>query len=285
MPSFEVRVLTPNCGSDIIVADIRTFDDADIAAIKAEVSNRCVVVMRGQHLSPNEQATFASRFGTVLRPGHVPNHEAQGVMQLRNTHEYVRAHGTDNWHTDATHERSPPSFTMLSADAIPACGGDTMWANQYLAYETLSASMKKLIEPLKLGFVIADYYRQFRNPDDPLETFHPLVRVHPITGRRSLYISDRRFVSVIEGMTEEESRPITEFLHRHSQQPEHIYRHRWTKGDLVIWDNRCALHYAVRDYSPNAVRNMNRIMVTGEAPISVAEREAAVRDSPSIARV
>jgi len=270
---MEIRKLTPHCGSEIVGVDVRSATDVEVARIKEATAQRCVAVIRGQNLTPEEEGVFARRMGDPLIPGNSP-YDHHGVMPLVNNFTMGPGNESSNWHTDATHLANPPSFTMLSAETIPEIGGDTMWANQYMAYETLSATLKAVIEPLRMQYTAALYYREHAG-DEPLEMSHPLVRVHAETGRRALYLSDRRFVAGIEGMSEAESRPLAEFLHRHSQQPEHVYRHHWQAGDFVIWDNRCALHYAIRDYTPATVRNLFRIMLTGERPISVAEAKAA----------
>jgi taurine dioxygenase len=171
------------------------------------------------------------------------------------------------WHTDATHLPRPPSFTFLSCVEPAPLGGDTMWCNQYLAYETLSETMKGMIRGRWMGFPPGPGYARFAPPGEAEEVFHPLVRVHADTGRKSLLVNSEKKSSQIRGLTEAESKPLKDYLYSHSQRPEHIYRHGWRKGDLVIWDNRCSMHYAINDYDPEATRLMYRVMVTGEAPI------------------
>jgi taurine dioxygenase len=267
---LELKPLNPNCGSEIKGVDVNELTDAEVATVKAEVANQCVVIFPGQFISPKDQLALAKRFGEILLPGHTPTLEgAHGVMQLQSTflNENPNYH-TNTWHTDATHMPRPPSFTFLSCEQPAPLGGDTLWTNQYFAYETLSDGMKHIIRGLRLTFVAAEHYRIHRHPGDALEMCHPLVRVHAETRRKSLFINDYRLSSKIVGINEEEGRSLKDFLYRHSQQPEHAYRHRWQKGDLAIWDNRCSLHYAVRDYDPKATRTMNRIMIAGEAPIA-----------------
>lgn len=266
---LKIRRLAPNCGSEISGLHVNDMTDGDIETVRMTAANRCVVVLPGQFIVPKDQLAFAKRFGEVLLPGRTPTLEDNyGIMQLQNNFlQEARENQTNNWHCDAAHMRNPPAFTFLSCEVPAPLGGDTIWSNQYVAYETLSDTMKSMLRGRRLGFIVAAYYRQFRNPDDPIEIFHPLVRVHGDTKRKSLFITDRLLRSTIEGMTEDESRPLLEFLHAHSYLPEHLYRHQWKKGDLVIWDNRCSMHYAVRDYDPKATRTMNRIMIAGEIPI------------------
>jgi taurine dioxygenase len=236
------------------------------------------VVLPGQFLTPAEQHAAALRFGEILTPGRYPTMDnADGVMQLENQYSYGTSphYRTNRWHTDATHLPRPPSFTMISCEQPAPLGGDTIWANQYLAYDTLSDDMKKKLHGLQLNFLIAEAYRSTRNADEPEEIYHPVIRVHGETGRKSLYFGDDLTSTNFSGMTRAESSALKAMLFQHSQRPEHVYRHRWRKGDLVIWDNRCSMHYAVLDYDPKAKRTMHRVMVAGEVPIAAVEPLAA----------
>src|SRR5262249_6064212 len=154
------------------------------------------------------------------------------------------------WHSDRTGSTRPSMASLLHAIRIPDVGGDTLFANMYLAYDTLSAGMKKLIAPLYCIF-----------PGRPAEpgrlarpaVAHPLVRRHPETGRPSLFIGE--LVEQFEGMTREESRPLLRFLCDHTARPQFCYRHRWQGDDLIVWDNRCTNHLAVGDYDKTLIRN------------------------------
>jgi len=278
MTRLVIQPLTPNCGSEVTGVRVNDLTDAEISSIKAEVGNRCVVVLPEQFISPKDQVEFAKRFGDILLPGFTPTLDgAHGIMQLQNNFlQESTAYHTNTWHTDASHMQRPPSFTIISCEQPAPLGGDTMWANQYLAYDALSDTMKAMIHGRRLTFIVAEHYRKYRAPDDPIEIYHPLVRVHGDTRRKSLYINDNRLSSHIQGLTEQESTPIMNLL-RQQPMPEHIYRHRWRKGDLVIWDNRCSLHYAVRDYDPKAPRTMNRVMVAGEIPIADTDQKPPLR--------
>ena len=267
---LNVEPLTPYCGAEISGVPVNELTDAELQIVKAEVVNRCVAILPGQFVSPKDQVAFAQRLGDVQIPGHHPTLEgAKGIFQLQSQHSYENAaYRTNFWHTDATHMPQPPSYTLISCVQPAPLGGDTMWANQYRAYETLSETMKAMIRGRRIGFKIHEAYAPFRNPDEPVETFHPLVRVHAETGRKSLYLSDDRTCTKIEGLADDESKTLYRFLYQHSHVPEHTYRHRWRKGDLAIWDNRCSLHYAMLDYDATVTRTMNRVMVSGEVPIA-----------------
>jgi taurine dioxygenase len=165
---------------------------------------------------------------------------------------------TERWHCDSIFLPNPPAITMLAAQELPPAGGDTMWANQYLAYERLSAGMQRLLGGLRGRFV-------GNEPDagtgERREVFawHDLVRTHPETARKCLLVGfPGDSLAALEDMTPEESRPLLDYLYAHASQPDLIYRHHWRPGDVVMWDNRCTLHYAVHDYG-DATRTLARV--------------------------
>lgn len=227
----------------------------------------CVLVFRDQHLAPAPQLAFARLWGepmvsallSKLQLGEYPE-----VIQVRTTSKELVS--TEAWHYDAPHTPVPPKITMLSAQVIPA-GGDTMWSNQYLAYESLSPVMQRMLEGLRVHFRAVKLARSqgVTNSEEVPSAVHPLVRTHPETGRKALYIGHADNVVGIEGMREAESRPLLNFLYQHSTQPDNIYRHMWRAGDVVMWDNRCTMHYAVHDYGTQE-RVLNRVTLKGEVP-------------------
>jgi taurine dioxygenase len=185
------------------------------------------------------------------------------VIQVRTAPKELIS--TEAWHYDAPHTPVPPKITMLSAQVIPT-GGDTMWTNQYLAYERLSPVMQRMLQGLRVHFRATRLARSQGVAQSEAPTaMHPLVRTHPETGRKALYIGHADNVQGIEGMTEAESRPLLDFLYGHSTQPDNVYRHMWRVGDLLMWDNRCTMHYAVHDYGEQE-RLLNRVTLKGEVP-------------------
>jgi len=186
----------------------------------------------------------------------------------------------DVWHSDISFLARPSLGAVLYALEVPAVGGDTLFANQYLAYETLSNGMKEMLAGLRARHsdrMLSDRESvERRNAtrstkiaaaaagQTPIENLHPVVRTHPETGRKSLYVN-RAFTIGFENMTEAESRPLLEFLYDHSGRPEFTCRFRWRKGSIAFWDNRCLLHYALNDY-PGQRRYMHRITVNGDRP-------------------
>jgi len=174
------------------------------------------------------------------------------------------------WHSDMSFTLAPSMGSLLRSIAVPAVGGDTMFANMYMAYEALSAGMKKLIADLRgihmsgtrrianseTGIPRAEEQKRINPP-----VAQPVVRMHPETGRKALYIGDK--VKSFDGMTEEESRPLIEYLVQHATRPEFVYRHQWQANDILVWDNRCTMHCALGDFDETQLRHMERTTVLG----------------------
>jgi taurine dioxygenase len=194
------------------------------------------------------------------------------------------------WHSDLSTTLRPARASLLRSEVIPPVGGDTMFSNMYLAYETLSEAMKRILEPLEAihDMTVARQLRG-RDPADLAEVrrrnppvVHPVVRVHPETGRKALYVSEMTTIG-IAGMTEDESRPLLQYLYEHSVRPEFTYRHRWQVGDVLAWDNRCTMHLALDDYDLRVPRKMYRTTLLGEesgrfATPEMLERLAGIAD-------
>jgi taurine dioxygenase len=234
-----------------------------------------VIFFRDQDLPPARFLGFARRLGTPIEypflKGAEGFHEIINVAKLE--HETVNFGGV--WHSDTTYLQEPPMATLLVAREVPEAGGDTLFANQYLAYETLSETMRGVLSGLRSisssAKADASRTRENRIRSDGsadahklLVAEHPVVRTHPETGRQALYVNRAHTVS-IAGMTPEESRPLLELLFHHKTRPEFTCRFRWTAGALAIWDNRCVQHYAVNDY-PGQRRIMQRITLAGDKP-------------------
>ena len=144
-------------------------------------------------------------------------------------------------------------------------GGDTIWCNQYVAYERLSDGMKAMLHGVSARFCGARLARTHGHQGDVPEQYHPVVRTHPETGRKALFVGHPDTCTNFENMTVAESRPLLDFLYAHCVQPDAMYRHMWKPGDLLMWDNRCTMHYAVHDYGTQT-RNMHRVTVKGTKP-------------------
>ena len=257
---MDVRPLSPAVGAEVLGIDLGgVITDEAMAALTAAFHEYCVLVFREQRLTPASQQAFAACWGTPLVVPYLHSHAVPGYPSvLRVPNMGKAATLTENWHFDSAYFESPPPIAILAAQDLPPVGGDTMWANQYLAYEALSPTMQQLLCGLRAAFTGT-------MPDDDgvrreVVAYHPIVRTHPATGRKSLAIGRIESVPYIEGMTAEESRGILQFLYTHAASPEFVYRHRWQDGDVVMWDNRCLLHYAVHDHG-DATRLMHRVTV------------------------
>jgi taurine dioxygenase len=234
-----------------------------------------VVFFNDQVLDSDRFLAFAHRVGTPIEypfvRGFDDHPEIIAVTKL--PHETVNFGGI--WHSDTTYLAQPPMGTMLLAREIPPYGGDTLFANQYAAYEAMSPTMRTLLDPLRgiSSSALADVSktREDRRRDSgdadaakAFEAAHPVVRTHPETGRKALFVNVAH-TARFDGMTEEESRPILQFLFHHQVKPEFTCRFRWKVGSLALWDNRCAQHNPVNDYHGHR-RVMHRITLQGDTP-------------------
>jgi len=274
--AVQVKPISGALGAEIEGLDIASLDDAGFDRLKQAWLEHSVVFLREQTMTPAEQVRFARRFGDIHYHPFV-----KGLPEQPEVLEIVkRENETKNfggaWHSDQAFNPKPAMCTILLARETPRYGGDTMFASGYKAYEALSDGMKALIAPLK-GFNMGDRTgtrnkrleressMQPREPqeDEITDAAHPIVRTHPETGRKSLYISSHtvRF----EGMTEEESAPLLDWLKKHFVRPEFTCRFRWEPGSIAIWDNRCTQHNALNDYHGQR-RVMHRITIKGDAP-------------------
>jgi taurine dioxygenase len=258
----EVQPLSSAVGAAVTGVDLHSpLSDEDFAVVHQALLDHCILVFPDQHLDAEQLDAFGRRFGEPLVVPYLTAHQVQGYPAvLRVTNMGKAGTLTENWHFDSAYFEAPPPIAILAAQVLPEVGGDTMWANQYAAYDALSDTMKHLLTGLRAAFTGTKVDDDGQRYD--VETFHPIVRIHPLTGRRALAIGRIESVPRIEGMTEEESRPLLSFLYQHASRPEFVYRHRWSPGDVAMWDNRCLLHYAIHDYG-DAPRDMIRITILG----------------------
>ena len=173
---------------------------------------------------------------------------------------------TEYWHPDSAYLECPPAISILAAQELPEVGGDTMFCNQYIAYESLSEGMQAYLSGLRAKFSGAKMAKRTGHEGEIPFSYHPVVRTHPETGCKALFISNAEMVPHFEGMTEAESRPLLDFLYAHGPKPDRSYRHIWQPGDVVMWDNRCTMHYAVHDHGDESERVMYRVTIAGDCP-------------------
>jgi len=266
--SLHIRRLSYALGAELIGVDLRTpVDDATFIEIRAAFLNHCVLLFRGVALTREQHVAFSKRFGELYDNNDKADRfkHAKHPEILLGSNPRVKGKPTDqyqgeHWHTDRSFTCDPPMASLLRAVEIPDIGGDTMFANMYLAYDTLSDGMKKLIAGLHSVHVGGSA----RATGAPPRVAQPLVRIHPETDRKALYIGAfKKVIPCLVGMTEQESQPLIQFLCDHATRPRFCYRHQWRKDDLVIWDNRCLMHNALGDYDRTKVRDMERTTVMG----------------------
>jgi len=275
-PAFALRPLSAALGAEIIGVDLsEEIDDHTFAQIRDAWHRNLVILLRGQELSEEDQVRFAEKFGppaVIHTKQFVRNHPA--VMLISNIREDGKPigalpDGEMHFHTDQCHQERPAMASMLYALEVPSTGGNTLFANGYMAYETLPDGIKRRIEGRKAlnayDYDAAAMKRGTRLAEGVPSYVHPVVRTHPATGRKALYVN--RLMTVrIEGLPAQESDELLATLFDHQERREFIYEHVWRAGDLLMWDNRCTLH-ARTDFSPNERRLMRRVTILGEKPV------------------
>ena len=256
---LEVRRFDAPLGAEISGVDLsRPLDDALFAAIQRALLDHQVLVLRDQHCDDDSQVAFSRRFGRlqvhVLNQYHssnrpevllVSNLDAEGKPSGRHPDP-----GACIWHTDGSWAKVPGKVTMLHGLEIPSEGGDTCFANMYAAYDALDPATKATIETLRAvhdlnesrqrSAALDQMTEEQKRAAPPVE--HPMVRVHPETGRKCIYLGQHAFT--VAGMERAAGAALVDRINRHATQDRFVYRHRWRKGDLVMWDNRCVLHLA-----------------------------------------
>ncbi|MDE0349623.1 MAG: TauD/TfdA family dioxygenase [Gammaproteobacteria bacterium] len=270
---MEIRPTNGGCGAEVAGADLNTLSNAEVEAILDAHAEYGVVFFRDQRLTPDAQLAAAERFGPI----NVNRFFSRVPEQPRVAEVLKEAHHPNNigggWHTDHSYDQLPAMGSMLYAIDVPAHGGDTMFANMYKAYESLSDGLKRTLEGLSAVhssrhvFGPGGYHEQrrdarYENAEQATQdAVHPVVIRHPRSGRPALYVNGA-FTLHIEGWTVEESQPLLQYLYRVGARPEHTCRFRWEPGSVAFWDNRATWHYALDDY-PGETRRMHRVTIDG----------------------
>jgi taurine dioxygenase len=274
---IAVRPSAGNIGAEIDGVDIADqLDDETIAEIRQALLDHCVIFFRNQEFDAEQHKAFARRFGEIfIHPNYRGMQADNEVVMITREPGDQHIVGED-WHTDTTMVAEPPMGAILYAIETPPYGGDTLFANQYLAYETLSPGMRQMLERMRAVHsdrMVAgpqagrNAYRSTKVREDSnwRETVsaHPVVRTHPETGRKLLFVNASYTVG-FEGLSEEESRPLLDYLLDHGHRPEFTCRFRWENGSVAFWDNRVCKHLAVHDAGPFR-RLMRRVQIAGDA--------------------
>lgn len=273
---FSVRRLSGSLGAEILGIDLAVEPgDNVIAAIRRVWLDHGVICFRDQDLPPAKFLAFAKQFGAVVEYPFIEGIEGfpEIIPVVKLEHESKNFGGI--WHTDTAYLDTPPMATMLIAREVPPYGGDTLFADMRLAYETLSDGMKRMLDGMiavnhsakaDVTRTREDRVRDGAKPEARREfvSEHPVVRTHPETGRKALYVNVGHTVR-FKDMTEEESAPLLNYLFQHQSRPEFTCRFDWRVGSMAFWDNRCVLHNPVNDYH-GFKRVMHRVTLSGDKP-------------------
>jgi alpha-ketoglutarate-dependent taurine dioxygenase len=288
---IEARPLAAAMGAEICGVQAAHLSDAQFQEVRSALFRHKMIFFRDQQLTHSQHEAFSLRFGAFAEDAYT-----SGVPDHRNVHPLIKEADDqskmvfgEGWHTDSPFLPEPPAITMLYSIEIPPVGGDTIWANSALAYSTLSDTYRHMIDGLKVHFSVRDVLKSAQDAvelrDSPIGRLaatrdaerlsedllrkirgnsHPLVRTHPVTGEKALYV-DGAYAINIEGMLPEESAPILQFLAAHITQHAFTCRLRWEPKTLAIWDNRLCVHQAFNDYQGHR-RELYRTTVAGEKP-------------------
>jgi taurine dioxygenase len=271
---LEVKRLGGQVGAEIHGVDVKKLDDAGFAAIYRAWLDANVVVVPGQELEIEDFLRYSRRFGVVVpHPSKMTRHPEHPEITVLGVNKFgpdgaldmaIYRRGAEGWHTDGAYDEEPFKATQLYALAVPSRGGDTFFASMYAAYDALPPRLQERLDGRKGAFTYGGRRKATALLDDEdrdwTPVFHPIVRVHPETGRKALYFDPGKILR-IEGLEAAESDALIEELTDLMIVPEGCYRHRWRKGDVVIWDNRCSYHRAAGDYPPEEDRIHWRVSI------------------------
>ena len=275
--SIEVTRVTPAIGALVEGVDLsRDLTPSEVGRLGELLVQHQVLFFRDQPLTPEQQVRFAARFGTLhVHPIYPVLPELPEILVLDTSKDFLP--DNDNWHTDVTFSETPPMAGILSAKQMPPSGGDTLWSSCSAAYEGLSEPMRRMLDGLTAQHSVAKSFPPERWQNDPefKERYeravarhppvnHPVVRTHPTSGRKGLFVNGG-FTTHINELRPAESRVLLDFLDAQAGRPEYTVRWRWKVNDVVFWDNRVTQHYAVADYLPER-RVVHRATVNGDKP-------------------
>jgi len=277
--TLKLRKLSYALGAEVCGMDVaQPMSESNFGEIYEAFLAHGILLFRDQDVTREQHIEFSRRFGALDRHEALPRDRHPDYPELLMVTNEPKSDGSPSdtqytgrqWHSDMSFTTAPSLGSLLKCYAVPEVGGDTLFASMYLAYDALSAGMKNLIADLhgihlsgtrKLandttGVVRAEEQKRINPP-----VAQPVVRTHPETGRKALYIGEK--VKRFDGMMEEESGPLIDYLVRHATRPEFVYRHHWRKHDVLAWDNRCVMHQALGDFDETQLRHMERTTVLG----------------------
>jgi taurine dioxygenase len=269
---MEIQPVTGVIGAEVVGADLQNLTDAQFGQIEQAFTDHLVLFFRDQPALPIEvHVAFGKRFGPLHTHPVAPGPEGHPEVMIIHADADSKYADGNNWHTDVSCDLLPPLGSCLQMRVLPPVGGDTLFANMYEAYETLSPMMQEFLADKTAMHESEHVYRgryAERGVDDTGKVYpsaeHPVVRTHPRSGRQALYVNPS-FTTRINGLTTQESKTILQMLYQHQQRPEFQVRFRWSENAIAFWDNRCTQHFAIWDYWPNE-RMGHRVTIRGERP-------------------
>ena len=268
--AIRVEKLTPIIGAEVHGVDLsQPLDERTSKEIHEALTENQVIFFRDQHLTPLQHKAFGRLFGDLVvhpaAPSLVDGHPEILVIHADEKSKHVAG---ENWHTDVSCDPTPPMGSILYMHELPPVGGDTLFASMYAAYEGLSEPMKRFLEPLTAIHDGEHVYRGRYGVDETGKVYpkaeHPVVRTHPVSGKKALYVN-RGFTTRIVQLKRPESAALLELLYQHIETPEFQCRFRWQVNSIAFWDNRCVQHHAMWDYFPQR-RHGHRVTIKGDKP-------------------
>jgi len=281
---LDIRPLTPALGAEVFGIDLSaSLSAAQLEAIRRALIAHQVIFFRDQHMSCEEHVGVGKRFGSLhvhpLAPANHPEHPE--LLRIHADENSERVAG-ESWHTDVSCEEEPPMGSMLYLTEVPPAGGDTMFASMYAAYDALSRPMQQFLEGLTAVHDGAKVWSKYgMTPSRPFaRSEHPMVTVHPETGRKLLFVN-RVFTTHVPGLSARESDALLEMLYRHIENPRFMCRFRWQPHSVAFWDNRCTQHQAIFDYFPQR-RSGYRVTINGTRPLAAVRSDVSRQHEPSL---
>jgi taurine dioxygenase len=264
--------MTPVLGAELLGVDLSHADEGLFESIAGALAEHQVLFFREQDISVEAQMALGSWFGELVAHPNDPGLEGHPEVMIIHADESSKRVAGESWHSDVSCDPEPPMGSILRIHTLPDTGGDTLFGSMYAAYEALSEPMRHFLDGLTAIHDGAPYYRSVNQRigrDDGGRTYphaeHPVVRTHPVTGRKALFVNEM-FTTQIVGLSRAESDALLGFLFEHIRQPRFQCRFRWAKNSIAFWDNRCVQHQAIWDYWPQT-RSGYRVTVKGDRPV------------------
>ena len=271
---LNIKPYAPNLGAVITNIDLSIdISDAELKGIRDAFNKFQVLFFQNQsEISPENHIKLGKCFGDLhIHPAAPKMKNYPEIFEINTDKNSKIANGAEDFHSDVSCDIEPPLGTMLQLHVLPECGGDTMFANMYLAYEALSKPMQVFLGGLKASHESEHFYKgryQNKNEVDMNKEYpsaiHPIIRTHPETEKKAIYVN-KFFTTRIEGLADQESKLILDYLFTHIEKTEFQIRYKWNKNDMAFWDNRCTIHKALWDYFPNE-RKGRRVTIKGSVP-------------------